>query len=67
MNDVSAFVPTLLVIALIAIVVVLLSGVFVMARGGEASRKYSNVLMRWRVILQALAVVLLLAFFLTAD
>lgn len=63
----SAIVPVLLVIALVAIVGVLLSGVFVMARGGETSRRYSNRLMRWRVILQALAVLLLLAFFLTGD
>ena len=54
-------------IAMVATLGVLFAGLLVMARGGEASRKYSNVLMRWRVILQALAVVLLLAFFLTAD
>ncbi len=63
----STVVPVLLVIALVAIVGVLLSGVFVMARGGETSRRYSNRLMRWRVILQALAVLLLLAFFLTGE
>jgi hypothetical protein len=32
---------------------------FVMARGGATNKKYGNVLMRWRVILQFTAVVLL--------
>ena len=48
----------LLAIALLLTLVVLFAGVITMGRGGEASRKYGNKLMRWRVILQGIAVVL---------
>lgn len=54
----------LLLVALIAIVAVLLFGVFAMARGGEFNRKYGNLLMRWRIGLQLAAVALLILFFL---
>ncbi|MEE8187642.1 MAG: twin transmembrane helix small protein [Kiloniellales bacterium] len=47
-------------IALAATLAVLMTGVFGMARGGEFNRKYGNLLMRWRVILQGCAVALLL-------
>ena len=48
----------LLAIALGLTLIVLFAGVITMGRGGEFSRKYGNKLMRWRVILQAVAVVL---------
>jgi hypothetical protein len=49
-------------VLLLAVVVVLVAGIVVMARGGDANRQLSNKLMGARVALQAaaLAVVLLL-------
>jgi hypothetical protein len=38
---------------------VLFAGLFVMARGGQVNKKYGNILMRWRVILQFSALVML--------
>ncbi len=55
---------TLVVIALAGTLAVLFAGVFTMARGGEFSRKWSNKLMRARVVTQGLAILLLLALFL---
>lgn len=44
---------------------VLIVGIFFMAKGGESNKKYSNKLMTLRVILQALTIVLLgVAYFL---
>ncbi len=48
----------LMVIALVAVVLVLLAGVFTMARGGDLNKKYGNRLMRARVVLQAFAVLI---------
>ena len=48
----------LLAIALGLTLIVLFAGVITMGRGGEVGRKYSNKLMRWRVILQGIAIVL---------
>lgn len=45
----------LTLIAMLAVLVSLVLGVFVMAKGGEASRKYSNKLMQLRVTLQGIA------------
>ena len=47
--------------ALVAVVLVLLTGVVVFARGGEVNRRWSNRLMNFRVAAQFLAVMLLLA------
>ncbi len=55
----STFLTVLVVIALAATLAVLLTGIFSMARGGEFNRKYSNLLMRWRVALPGCAVLLL--------
>ncbi len=55
---------TLVVVALVATLVVLLSGVVVMTRGGEFNRKWGNKLMRARIAMQALAIALLFALFL---
>ncbi|MEE8499409.1 MAG: twin transmembrane helix small protein [Kiloniellales bacterium] len=54
----------LVVVALVATLVVLLSGVVVMTRGGEFNRKWGNKLMRARIAMQALAIALLFALFL---
>ncbi len=58
---------TLLAVTLAAVVIVLLTGVAGMARGGDFNAKYGNKLMRLRVILQGLAVVLFLLLVLTAS
>lgn len=64
MEAVSQVLPYLIVGALAAVVLALFTGMFAMARGGEFGRRYSNKLMRARVALQALAVLLMLAFWL---
>lgn len=46
---------------------VLVTGVVVMARGGETNRKYGNKLMAWRVGLQGLALAVLGILFLLSD
>ncbi len=48
-----------LLLAMFATLGVLGVGLVGMARGGEFNRKYGNKLMRWRIVLQGLAVVLL--------
>ncbi|NDE91044.1 MAG: twin transmembrane helix small protein [Alphaproteobacteria bacterium] len=45
-------------IAMAAVLAVLIMGLISMVKGGEFNRKYGNRLMRWRVGLQALALVL---------
>ncbi len=63
-----SLVNTLIAISVIAVVLTLLLGVYTMARGGEGAGKRSNVLMRWRIVLQAIAIVMLLiGFFLKAK
>lgn len=54
-------------ITVVAVLVVLLVGVIGMARGGEFNRRYGNTLMRWRVMLQLLAVLLLGLAYLTGK
>ncbi len=54
----------LVVVALVGTLIVLLSGVVVMTRGGEFNRKWGNKLMRARIAMQALAIALLFALFL---
>jgi len=54
----SSVVTVLLVLAMAATVVVLVVGVFSMARGGEFNRRNSNKLMRLRVGFQVLALAL---------
>ena len=65
MMPMQGVVSFILVVALAAVVLVLLAGVFAMTRGGEFNRKYGNKLMRWRVALQGSAILLLLAIWLT--
>jgi hypothetical protein len=52
----------LLIAAMAITVLVLLMGVFSMARGGEFAKRNSNRLMRWRVIMQGLAILLFVIF-----
>lgn len=61
----SGMLLVLLGLAMIAVLASLLLGVFFMARGGEANRRYSNRLMRLRVTLQGVALVLFVLALLT--
>ncbi len=49
--------PIILIVAMIAVLVVVLTGVISMAVGGDFNRRYGNRLMRARVALQLVAVV----------
>jgi Hypoxia induced protein conserved region len=60
MPDPLAF---LSIVLIVVVLIILLAGVVLMAVGGEANRRYANRLMRWRVGVQALAIVTLLAWF----
>ena len=53
---------TLMIIAMIAVVVALFWGLFSMARGGAYNQRNANKLMRWRVVLQGVAVLLFVLF-----
>lgn len=46
-------------LAMLAVLGVLIAGVFFMAKGGEANKKYSNKLMQARVYIQGLALLIL--------
>jgi hypothetical protein len=46
----------LIVVALIVVAGILIAGLVVMAIGGETSNKWSNRLMRYRVLAQAIAI-----------
>ena len=48
--------------ACLVVLLILLVGVGGFARGGEFNRKHANRLMRWRIIAQFVAVLLLLGF-----
>ena len=50
------------VIAALAVVVILTIGIGSFAKGGEFHKRNANRLMRWRIIAQAVAVVLLLGY-----
>tara|TARA_B100000749_G_scaffold180666_1_gene139518 strand:- start:132 stop:335 length:204 start_codon:yes stop_codon:yes gene_type:complete len=58
----EAVFPMLIIIALIAVLIVLAIGVIGMLRGGDFNRRYGNKLMRLRVLLQALAIILIILF-----
>ncbi|MCI5111691.1 MAG: twin transmembrane helix small protein [Marivita sp.] len=49
-------------IACLAVVAVLLFGIGSFAKGGEFNKKYANKAMRWRIIAQFVAVMLILLF-----
>lgn len=57
------FLTAVLIVALVGVVTVLIAGVIVMGRGGDANRRLSNKLMRLRVALQAIAIAALLLLF----
>jgi NADH:ubiquinone oxidoreductase subunit 6 (subunit J) len=51
----------LVVVALGAVLVILLAGLFVMSLGGSIAKEWSNRLMRYRVLAQAVAILIVLA------
>ena len=50
-----------IVLAMLAVLAVLATGIGGFARGGEFNRRNGNRMMRWRLILQAVAVALIMA------
>lgn len=52
----------IVVIAILLVFVVLMIGLGSFVKGGEFNKKYANKLMRYRIIAQAVAVVLILIF-----
>lgn len=57
----------LLLIAMIAVVGILIFGLIAMAKGGDFNAKYGNKMMRWRVAVQAFAVILIVIFVIAAS
>jgi len=55
----SDVIPFFILAAILATVGVLMAGLFGMARGGKFNSKYSNKLMRARIVFQFLAVALI--------
>ncbi len=55
----TTFFNILMVLALLAVLGALGGGLYAMARGGDYNKKNANKFMRWRVILQAVALVIL--------
>ena len=51
----------LIPLALLAVTITLGFGIYALYRGGDFGRSYSNKLMRLRIVLQAIAVILLVA------
>ena len=49
-------------IACLAVLAVLLFGIYSFGRGGEFNRRNGNRLMRWRIIAQAVAIALVVLF-----
>jgi hypothetical protein len=47
-----------LIAAMVATLGMLFAGIIVMARGGAFNRKHANTFMRWRVALQATAILI---------
>lgn len=59
MQIIELILPYLIFIFLFAVFIVLTTGIISMLRGGDFNKKWSNKLMRARVILQAIAVLLI--------
>ena len=55
-------VKILSIVLLLAVGVVLILGIGTLFKGGETSKKYSNKLMQWRVLLQFIAIIVLVTF-----
>lgn len=57
----------LLALAMLSVVAVLFWGLLSMTRGGEYNQRWSNVIMRWRVALQAFALLVFVLILLAAG
>ncbi|UDF03852.1 twin transmembrane helix small protein [Asticcacaulis sp. AND118] len=58
----STFLLVLTLLSMFAVLVVLGAGVYSLYRGGKFGERWSNKLMQWRVMLQAVAIGLLCLF-----
>ena len=56
------FVKILSIVLLLTVAIVLILGIGTLFKGGETSKKYSNKLMQWRVLLQFIAIIILVGF-----
>ena len=56
------FVKILSIVLLLTVGIVLILGIGTLFKGGETSKKYSNKLMQWRVLLQFIAIIVLVGF-----
>ena len=56
------FVKILSIVLLLAVGIVLILGIGTLFKGGETSKKYSNKLMQWRVLLQFIEIIVLVVF-----
>ena len=56
------FVKILSIVLLLTVAIVLILGIGTLFKGGETSKKYSNKLMQWRVLLQFIAIIVLVVF-----
>ena len=50
------------ILACFLVLIILMIGIGSFAKGGEFNRKHSNRMMRWRIIAQATAVILIVVF-----
>ena len=50
------------IITCLVVLIILMFGIGSFAKGGNFGKKYSNKLMRWRIIAQAVAILLIIAF-----
>jgi hypothetical protein len=50
----------IVMIAVLVVVAILMFGIGTYAKGGEFNRKHANRIMRWRVIAQGIAIVIIL-------
>ena len=64
MTNVIQILPYAIGTGIVAVVVVLFAGIFMMSRGGAANDRYGNLLMRLRVATQGVTVLLMLTYFL---
>lgn len=55
----ESFVNMLIPVFAVGTFLVLCFGIFALFRGGQFNRSYSNLLMRWRILLQFVAIILI--------
>ena len=58
----SSIFLVLAIVTCLVVLIILMFGIGSFAKGGNFGRKYSNKLMRWRIIAQAVAVLLIIVF-----